>query len=139
MLRLGTKPEYMREMELDDIFLSRLQLLVIMAKAYLNQYPLGEFRQRSILENAALVQIDADGLAEEASEWETDKPDSGSMVFEPVFYQRIKLLTVMAEAFAKGHVLEDHKREALEHNLESICEAITFKKKLSEMQFLKVA
>ena len=139
MLRFGTKPEYMREMELDDIFLSRLQLLVIMAKAYLNQYPLGEFRQRSILENAALVQIDAEGLAEDASAGETDELDSDSMVFEPVFYQRIKLLTVMAEAFAKGHTLEDHKREALEHNLEAICEAITFRNKLSEMQFLKVA
>jgi hypothetical protein len=129
----------MREMELDDIFLSRLQLLVIMAKAYLNQYPLGEFRQRSILENAALVQIDAEGLAEDASASETDEPDSDSMDFKPVFYRRIKLLTVMAEAFAKGHALEDHKREALEHNLESICEAITFRNKLSEMQFLKVA
>ena len=139
MLRLGTKPEYMREMELDDIFLSRLQLLVIMAKAYLNQYPLGEFRQRSILENAALVQVDAEGLAEEATAMEADDPDTSIMDFEPVFYQRIKLLTVMAEAFAKGHVLEDHKREALEQNLESICEAITFRNKLSEMQFLKVA
>jgi len=139
MLRFGTKPEFMREMELDDIFLSRLQLLVIMAKAYLNQYPLGEFRQRSILENAALVQIDSEGLAEEAVAWEKDKTDLGSMDFEPVFYHRVKLLTVMAEAFAKGHTLEDHKREALEQNLESICEAITFRKKLSEMQFLKVA
>jgi len=139
MLRFGTKSEFMREMELDDIFLSRLQLLVIMAKAYLNQYPLGEYRQRSILENAALVQIDAAGLAEEASARETDEPDSGSLDYDPVFYQRIKLLTVMAEAFAKGHALEDHKQEALAHNLESICEAITFRKKLSEMQFLKVA
>ena len=139
MLRLGSKPEHMREMELDDVFLSRLQLLVIMAKAYLNQYPLGEFRQRSILENAALVQIDAEGLAEEFSAWERDNPSSDTIDFEPVFYQRIKLLTVMAEAFAKGHSLADHKREALEHNLESICESITFSKKISEMQFLKVA
>ena len=139
MLRLGSGPEYMREMELDDIFLSRLQLLVIMAKAYLNRYPLGEFRQRSILENAALVQLDSEGLAEETSAWETEDPKSGEMDFDPVFYQRIKLLTVMAEAFAKGHSLEDHKREALEQNLESICETITFRKKLSEMQFLKVA
>ncbi len=139
MLRLGSKPEHMREMELDDIFLSRLQLLVIMAKAYLNQYPLGEFRQRSILENAALVQIDAEGQAEEISAREKDDSDSQTMNFEPVFYQRIKLLTVMAEAFAKGHSLENHKREALEYNLESICEVITFNKKVSEIQFLKVA
>jgi len=138
MLRLGSKPEQMREMELDDIFLSRLQLLVIMAKAYLNQYPLGDFRQRSILENAALVQVDAEGLAEDAA-WESGDPDPDGIDFEPVIYRRIKLLTVMAEAFAKGHSLEDHKREALENNLESICEAITFSKKISEMQFLKVA
>jgi len=139
MLRLGSKPEGMREMDLDDIFLSRLQLLVIMAKAYLSQYPLGLYRERSILENVAFVKTDAEGLAEDIERFGYDESIPSGLTFEPVFYQRVKLLTVMAEAFAKGHSLEDHKQEALEQNIDAICEAITFSKKISEMQFLQVA
>ncbi len=139
MLRLGAKPERMREMELDDIFLSRLQLLVIMTKAYLNKYPLGSFRERSIIENAEFVKVDAVGLAEDLDYFGWDENSQNGLKLEPVFYQRVKLLAVMAEAFAKGHSLEDHKQEALEKNLNRICEIITFSKTISDMQFLKVA
>jgi hypothetical protein len=139
MLRLGPKPERMREMELDDIFISRLQLLIIMTKSYLSKYPLGNFRERSILENAEFIKVDAVGLAEDIAFFGSDENDSSGLDFEPVFYQRVKLLAVMAEAFAKGHSLEEHKHEALEKNLNTICEAITFSKTISDMPFLKVA
>jgi hypothetical protein len=139
MLRLGPKPERMREMELDDIFISRLQLLIIMTKSYLSKNPLGSYRERSILENAEFVKVDAMGLAEDIAFFGRDENDSSESDFEPVFYQRVKLLAVMAEAFAKGHSLEEHKQEALEKNLNTICEAITFSKTISDMQFLKVA
>lgn len=139
MLRLGSKPENMREMELDDIFISRLQLLVIMTKSYLNKYPLGSYRERSILENAGFVKVDAEELAEDIVFFGWDENAQNGLNFEPVFYQRVKLLAVMAEAFAKGHSLEAHKQEALEKNLNTICEAITFSKTISDMQFLKVA
>ncbi len=139
MLRLGSKPESMREMELDDIFISRLQLLVIMTKSYLNKYPLGIYRERSILENAEFVKVDAAGLAEDLDFSEGDENSQNGLNFEPVFYQRVKLLAVMAEAFAKGHSLEEHKQEALEKNLNTICETITFSKTVGDMQFLKVA
>jgi len=139
MLRLGSKPEDMREMELDDIFISRLQLLVIMTKSYLSKYPLGSYRERSIIENAEFVKIDAVGLAEDIAFFGLDEDSQNGLNFEPVFYQRVKLLAVMAEAFAKGHSLEEHKQEALEKNLNTICETITFSKTISDMQFLKVA
>ena len=139
MLRLGSKPEDMREMELDDIFISRLQLLVIMTKSYLSKYPLGSYRERSIIENAEFVKVDAVGLAEDIAFFGLDEDSQNGLNFEPVFYQRVKLLAVMAEAFAKGHSLEEHKQEALEKNLNTICETITFSKTISDMQFLKVA
>ena len=139
MLRLGPKPENMREMELDDIFISRLQLLIIMTKSYLNKYPLGSYRERSILENAEFVKTDAEGLAEDIVFFGWDENSFNGLNFEPVFYQRVKLLAVMAEAFAKGHSLEAHKQEALEKNLNTICETITFSKTISDMQFLRVA
>ena len=68
-----------------------------------------------------------------------DESSQNGLKFEPVFYQRVKLLAIMAEAFAKGHSLEEHKQEALEKNLNKICETITFSKTISDMQFLKVA
>jgi hypothetical protein len=139
MLRLGSKPENMREMELDDIFISRLQLLVIMTKSYLSKYPLGSYRERSIIENAEFVKVDAVGLAEDIAFFGLDEDSQNGLNFEPVFYQRVKLLAVMAEAFAKGHSLEEHKQEALEKNLNTICETITFSETVSDMQFLKVA
>jgi hypothetical protein len=139
MLRLGSEPGMMREMELDDIFISRLQLLIIMSKAYLGGYPLGKNRVKSILENVEYVKTDAIGLAEDLEFFDKAEDVNGGLNFDRIFYQRVKLLAVMAEAFAKGHSLEPHKKEALEKNLNSICEAITFSQQISQMQFLKVA
>ena len=139
MLRLGSEPDVMREMELDDIFLSRLQLLIIMSKSYLLGYPLGNHRVKSIVENAVYVKTDAVGLAEDLDFFDSDQGVDGGLEFDRIFYQRVKLLAVMAEAFAKGHSLEAHKKEALEKNLQSICSAITFNQQISDIQFLKVA
>lgn len=139
MLRLGAEPDIMREMELDDIFISRLQLLIIMSKAYLLEYPLGRHRVKSILENAQCVKGDAVGLAEDLDFIDSPEDAISRLEFDKIFYQRVKLLAVMAEAFAKGHTLEPPKKEALEKNLQSICGAITFNQQISDIQFLKVA
>lgn len=139
MLRLGSEPDMMREMELDDIFISRLQLLIIMSKAYLSGYPLGKNRVQSILDNAAYVKTDADGLTEDLELFDKDERAAGDLDFGRGFYQRVKLLAVMAEAFARGHSLESPKKEALEKNLNSICDTITFNQQINQMQFLKVA
>ena len=52
MIKLGPPLEEMRAMSIDDIFLSRLKLLIIMAKAYLKGYPIGKYRKSAIIENA---------------------------------------------------------------------------------------
>jgi len=44
MIKLGPAPVEMRAMSDDDIFSSRLKLLIIMAKAYLKDCPLGNYR-----------------------------------------------------------------------------------------------
>jgi len=139
MIRLGAEPLKMREMELDDVFLSRLQLLVVMSKAYLNEYPLGGHRVKSILENAKHLKTEAIGLDEDLKFFGSDDDYGAGLDFDSAFYQRVKLLSVMAEAFAKGHALEPHKREALEKNLDAVCDSITFNKPVSDIQFLKVA
>jgi hypothetical protein len=139
MLRLGSEPDKMREMELDDIFISRLQLLIIMSKAYLGDYPMGKHRMKSILENVEYVKTDAVGLAEDLEWFGKDEIMKGGLNYDRIFYQRVKLLAVMAEAFAKGHSFEPYKKEALKKNLNSICGVITFNQQINQMQFLKVA
>ena len=139
MIRLGAEPSSMREIELDDIFLSRLQLLIIMSKAYLNGFPLGRHRINAILENAKHIKTDAEGLEEDLQMFGDEGAYGNTLVFDNAFYQRVKLLSVMAEAIAKGHDLEHHKKEALEKNLNAVCETITFNKQVSDIQFLKVA
>ena len=52
MIKLGPTSEEMRAMSGDDIFISRLKLLIIMAKAYLKNYPIGNYRKSAIIENA---------------------------------------------------------------------------------------
>jgi len=139
MIRLGAEPSKMREIELDDVFMSRLQLLIIMSKAYLSGFPLGSHRIKSILENANHVKLEAVGLEEDLEWFAKDVAFNDTLGFDSAFYQRVKLLSVMAEAIAKGHDLENHKKEALEKNLNALCESITFNKQVSDMQFLKVA
>ena len=132
MLRLGSSPEDMREMSKDDIALSRLQLLIIMSKAYLKGYPLGVHRKQAIIENAEyLAKLDA--------ETKPDAESRGEMDFDYVFHQRVQLLAVMAKAFAEGCPMGQFRLQALRDNLDFICEAITFDSKTYDMKFLKVA
>ena len=139
MIRLGAEPSKMRDIELDDVFLSRLQLLIIMSRSHLAGYPMGRYRVKSILENARHIKLEAEGLDEDLQWFKEDASFIDNMGFDSAFFQRVKLLAVMAEAIAKGHDLERSKKDALEKNLKAVCESITFNKQVSDMQFLKVA
>ena len=55
MIKLGPATKEMRAMLVNDIFLSRLKLLIIMAKACLKNYPMGRYRKSSIIDNAHYV------------------------------------------------------------------------------------
>ncbi len=138
MLRLGSVAPDIREMDLDDIFLSRLKLLIIMGKSYLNGLPLGKLRRQAMLDNANHIEsesVDLGGLA-------TGNPMEGPLVgrinFDHVFYQRIKLLAVMIKAIAKGFPMGEHRKTALQENIDIICEVLTFNSQI-DMAFLKVA
>lgn len=139
MLRLGSACSDTREMDLDDIFLARLKLLVVMGKAYLDGFPLGEHRRRSMLENARHIEtesIDIGGLIDPPNL--NTSASTGAMEFDHVFFQRAKLLAVMIKAVAKGFPMGEHRRHALQENLDIISQMLTFNTP-TEMEFLKVA
>ena len=53
MDRIGIHPSGMRKQQEEDIFISRLQLMIVMAKAFLKDYQLGGYRAVAVKNNAA--------------------------------------------------------------------------------------
>ncbi len=139
MLRLGANPLNMKEMDLDDIFTSRLQLLIIMAKAYLQEYPLGKYRAQAIIANAEHVALEAEELGRGLRHLQGNAEMTPEHYANHAFYQRIQLLARMAKAFARGNPGDPYRKEALKRNLDHICSQIAFYRQIGEIEFLKVA
>ena len=139
MVRLGAGPSDMREMETDDVFFSRLQLLIIMSTAYLNDYPLGEQRNRAVLNNVRQITNDSVDWNGRVKNFRTQIRIKGAMDLDHVFFQRVKLLAVMVKSFVEGNPMGHFRRKALEDNLYKICEAIAYQNSFQGMNFLKVA
>ncbi len=55
MLRMGPPSGDIRSMTVQDIFLSRLKLLIIMAKAYIEGCPVGKYRKKAVIGNAQYI------------------------------------------------------------------------------------
>ena len=138
MLRLGTPPPDIREMDLDDIFVSRLKLLLLMGKSFIAGFPMGEHRRRAMLENAQHIETESIDLGGFVCEGPFQHASSGPMNFDHVFYQRVKLLAVMIKAIAKGYPMGEHRKTALIDNMDMICQTLAFNSQ-SGMELLKVA
>ncbi len=145
MIRLGANSQDMKKMSKYDVFSSRLQLLIIMTKAYLNGYPSGKHRREAALKNAKEVFYQSLEIASESADWPGHimnfKPgdDPGQKInFEHVIQQRVQLLTVMATACFEERHVGDFQKKAMEDNISFLCEALTLNSEVSEIEFLKV-
>jgi hypothetical protein len=146
MIKFGPMPADMREMSSDDIFLSRLKLLIIMVKSYLIGYPFGKYRKDAIIENAHYVFY-------RAMQMNAESQKKGNQIFVSRtdvictleisagqhFYQRVQLLAVMAKALVEGYPTGKFRIKAINKNLDKICETFLFDFQLNDMNFLKVA
>ena len=137
MIKLGPTSEEMRAMSGDDIFLSRLKLLIIMAKAYLKNYPIGNYRKSAIIENAHHVFYHSLQLA--GSETQSSITSKVETEEAQEFHQRVQLLAVMAKAMAQDRLTGNFKKKALQDNLDRICEILIFSFHIKDVNFLKVA
>jgi len=124
MLRLGSNLFHMRSVRNDDILISRLKLLVIMAKAYLQEASLGNHSLRSIIRNAGEVSHFLLDWNAHLSEIEISPEAEKNIDIDHIFYQRIKLLSIMVKSIAQGNPLGTHRRTALKSNVEYLCEII---------------
>jgi hypothetical protein len=146
MIKLGPASEEMRAMSEDDVFSSRLKLLIIMAKAYLRNCPLGNYRKKAIIENANHVFYHSLHLVSESSilkdnslKIPADIVSRGKISEEHLFHQRVQLLAVMAKALAEDRLRGHFRKKALTDNLNMICETLIFKFQIRDVNFLKVA
>jgi hypothetical protein len=146
MIKLGPTPGEMREMSDDDIFLSRLKLLIIMAKAYLKNWPIGNYRKSAIIENAHYVFYHSLKLGSKTAffknhdlKTQSDSTSEDVTAEEYVFHQRVQLLSVMAKALAENRLSGNFRKKALQDNLDRICETLIFNFHIKDVEFLKVA
>lgn len=116
MKRFGSDKEAMGpDMDAMHLFRQRLCLLIVMVKARLKGYPVGEHRRAAVLENAA-------HLHKACSRIDITLPDARASVH--LFKERVKLLSIMATAMVSDdYPLGLHRREAVLENIESIAAA----------------
>jgi two-component sensor histidine kinase len=146
MIKLGPTSGETKAMSVNDIFLSRLKLLIIMAKAYLKNYPIGKYRRSAVIENAHHVFYHSLQLVSETFFFENRESESQSGISseieieeERVFHQRVQLLAVMIKALAEERLTGHIRKKALQDNLDRICDTLTFSFHIKDVDFLKVA
>ncbi|MFH2067593.1 MAG: hypothetical protein ABIK15_20490 [Pseudomonadota bacterium] len=125
------------QIESRDLFLSRLQLMIVMSKAYLEGHPTGQYRKQAIIENAdALFYMSLFSQHSENVSDHRKEKDSGELKH---FYEKVRLLSVMGRAFAEDRLSGELKRKELQENIDYICETITFNSRIKDIGFLHVA
>jgi len=139
MKRFGAARQEMNRLKQHDIFLSRLRLLIIMAKAFIGNYPLGEHRLKSIARNAETVARDCVDWNGYFNNFRSNPESNRILDVDHIFYQRVKLLAIMAKSFADGSPVGQHRRMAIRNNIDYICEALQFTFSEEELDLLKVA
>ena len=121
----------------NDLFFSRLQLMIVMAKAYLEGNPIGEYRKEAILENANGLFYMA--LHGEHAKSVSDPQDPEEVAERKRFYEKVRLLSVMGKAFAENRLSGSQKRKELQENIDYISNVVTFNSTIKDIDFLRVA
>jgi len=126
MLRLGSNLFQMRAVRDDDILISRLRLMIIMAKAYLQDTSLGNYSLRSIIRNAGHVGYFLSDWNTHLDHLESNRKSPVHLNIDHIFYQRIKLLSIMVKSLAQGNPLGIHRKTALKSNVDYISKILPY-------------
>ncbi len=99
---LGSDPKVAREMDLDDIFRCRIQLLVIMANNFLRGVPLGKHQRRAMEHNARHIETECSAFSDSPG-WQKqiNQNEKGNHLC-----RRLKLLSRMVTAVARDVSIE---------------------------------
>lgn len=114
MKKFGSKNPREEKTTQEDVFLLRLHLLVVMVKAALKGYPIGEHRKKAAMKNASDVHDLVSNL---------DLSFLNLNTSTHLFKERVKLLSVMTTAIiSEEYPLGVHRREAVLDNIKVITE-----------------
>jgi hypothetical protein len=143
-VRFGAEGRAMRPMTEDDVLVSRLNLLIIMAKAYLKSYPMGEFRRKAIAENAEFVFHRALVLIQppRTPSATDDSPPSTRPELQQkdrLFLLRAQLLAVMVTSFVRKRSTGNFRKKAMAANIDYISEYLAAGIQSGDPRILKVA
>ena len=126
MIRLlSDRPDIKQDPNYNSFF-TNLKLLIIMSKAFLNGYPLEEQRLKEIIRTA-------EGVAEDCVDWKGQRTNfrsfadsKRSIQLDHIFFERARLLATMSKSFAQGNPIGDHRRMALNKNIEDLCSMLQY-------------
>jgi hypothetical protein len=130
-VRYGAEGRAMRPMTDDDVLVSRLNLLIIMAKAYLKSYPMGEFRRKAIVENAQFVFQEALARIHPIRQELRQK--------DRLFLLRTQLLAVMVASFVQKKSGGNFRKKAMAANIDYVSEYLADGIQAGDPRILKVA
>lgn len=143
MIRYGAPAHEMRLHTPQELFIARLALLIIMAKAYIKGYPMGQYRTDAIAKNSRFIFYEVIKLSSNSQLPATDqqhhKPSDQTHGLDHLLMQRAQLLSIMCTSIAEGNPLGNFRQQALKDNIEKICSYLSNEPKLSNISFLKVA
>lgn len=136
MMRCGASAQTMRPPVNDDIFFLRLKLLIIMAKALLKCYPLGELRKAAMIENARYIFYQSFYRYAPGA----DRAISDRMVPDThLLYPRAQLLAEMVRSSVGDNMTGSYRRQALCDNIDKLCDLLAEPLHLADIPILKVA
>jgi hypothetical protein len=123
----------------DDIFVARLQLLIIMSKAFLKGFTIGEYQKKAIIENAQALFYCSLFMDHKENKPKADlsKRDNREIQNGSLFHNKIRLLSIAAMTFAEGRLLGEHKKKELRENIDYISKKITFENQIDNITLLK--
>jgi|GEM_PF-1241790 hypothetical protein len=140
MFKSNSENSQIDPMKREHFFFERLKLLMVMCEAFINGYPVEDFRKDAVLNNAEHVFFEITdwggkylNLREKAGSINGIQPDS-------FFFQRVKLLALMAKSFAKGNPVGYFRAKAVKDTIFEIEEMFHMTKTdISEFNVFNVA
>jgi hypothetical protein len=108
----------MRTIRAYDIFFSRLKLLVVMAGAYLKGQDCRMWRLRSMRRNTKYMSLFMRNWNDHLTNFISDSESRHQIQLDHIFYQRVKLLSIMIKSFAEGNPMGLHRKLALKNNVD---------------------
>ena len=126
MIRLlSDRPDIKQDADYNTFF-TKLKLLIIMSKAFLNGYPLEEQRLREIIRTAEDVARDCVDWEGQRTNFRSISDSKTTIQLDHIFFERARLLATMSKSFAQGNPVGDYRRMALKNNIDDLCSMLQY-------------